>query len=309
MTKHVVVVGAGAVGAVYGRHILRAGSELTFVVRPKYVDEVKAGIKLYRGTTDELLVATDVVGDVEALRGRSVQQVWLCVPTTGLDDAALGAIVDATGDALVIDLAPGLDGRSGRIIGKERLVDGVIPFIAYQTPLPNVPEEAGRSPGIAYWLPPFLPTTLSGPGAKRAADLLRRGGMRARVVHDASKMRAIGSALLMGVIATLEASGWDLAACRKRLDGAVRECVEAVARTQGVSGAGPRMLARPAVLRAALWWAPRIAPLPLEPYLAYHFTKVGKQTREMMRGFLRAADDAGLPAPHLRALAQALPPI
>ena len=308
----VAVIGAGAVGAVYARHIKRAGAHLTFVVRPKYVDEVKRGIRMYGGSErdsgGELLVADDVVGDVEALRGRPLEQVWICLPSTGLDDAGLEKIAAATGDALVVDLAPGLDQRSLRIVGRDRLVDGLIPFIAYQTPLPNVPAEAARAPGIAFWLPPFIPTTLSGPRAELARDVIARGGMNARVVDDVEQSRAIGSALLMGVIATLELSQWSLAACRVRLDGAVREAVDAMAKKHGARAWLPKLVASPWLLRIALLVAPRLAPLPLERYLAYHFTKVGAQTRVMMHGYLAAADDEGVEAPHLRALVAALPP-
>jgi 2-dehydropantoate 2-reductase len=309
MTKRVAIIGAGAVGAVYGRHIRRAGSELTFVVRPKYVDEVKKGIRLYKGKYDEVLQADHVVGDVAELKGKELQQVWLCVPSTGLTVDDVQKIADCTGDALVVDMAPGLDGATKRIVGAKRHVDGLIPFISYQTPLPNVAAEANRAPGIAYWLPPLFPTTLSGVDAKRAANVIKRGGMSARVVADAAKGRAVGSALLMGAIATLELSDWSLAKCRKRLDGAVREAVDAMAALNGISAAAPKLLASPFFMRMVLWWAPKLAPLPLEPYLAYHFTKVGKQTRLMMKGFVDAADKAGHPAPHLRALAAALPPM
>jgi ketopantoate reductase len=306
--RNIAVIGAGAVGAVYARHLIRGGAHVTFVVRPKYVDDVKRGIRLWRGKHDEMLMAHEVVGDVAALRGQPIDQVWICVPSTGFDDAALDAIARATGDALIVDLSPGLDQRSLRIVGRERLVDGLIPFIAYQSPLPGVAAEAARAPGIAYWLPPLIGTSLSGPRARLAADALRAGGMRARVVPNAEVQRALGSAVLMSVIATLEVSGWSLAACRRRLDGATDEATRAMAKKHGVSRGPIALATSPAVLALGLRIAELIAPLPLQPYLRYHFTKVGAQTRMMMRGFLDAAATAGVDAPHLHALAAALPP-
>lgn len=305
---NVAVVGAGAVGAVYARHLIRGGAHVTFVVRPRYVDEVKRGIRLWRGDKDEMLMAHEVVGDI-ASAGSALDQVWICVPSTGLDDAALEHIASSTAgsSALVVDLSPGLDQRSLRIVGRERLVDGLIPFIAYQTPLPGVAAEAGRSPGIAYWLPPFLPTSLSSPRAAQAAAALRAGGMRARVVKDAEVQRGLGSALLMSVIATLEVSGWSLQECRRRLDGAADEATRAMARRHGVSRGPLALVTAPRLLALGLWLAERVAPLPLEPYLRYHFTKVAAQTRVMMRGFLETAAATGVDAPHLRALAAALP--
>lgn len=305
--RNIAVIGAGAVGAVYARHLIRGGAHVTFVVRPKYVDEVKRGIRLWRGKHDEMLMAHDVVGDVASLRGQPIDQVWICVPSTGLDDAALAAIAQATGDALVVDLSPGLDSRSLRLVGRERLVDGLIPFIAYQSPLPGVAAEAARAPGIAYWLPPLVGTSLSGPRAADAAAALRAGGMGARVVKDAEVQRGLGSALLMSVIATLEVSGWSLAACRRRLDGAADEATRAMAKKHGVSRGPLALVTSPAVLALALRAAEVVAPLPLEPYLRYHFTKVGAQTRMMMKGFLETATAVGVNAPQLRALAAALP--
>ncbi|HEY4221501.1 MAG TPA: 2-dehydropantoate 2-reductase N-terminal domain-containing protein [Myxococcota bacterium] len=307
------VFGAGAVGAVYGLHLQRGGAEIVFVVRQKYVDEVRAGIRMYRGSRDhtgELLVAEQVVGDVEELRGQALDQVWLCVPSTSIDEATLQKIASATGDALIVDMAPGLDGRSLRIFGRARLVDGLIPFISYQTPLPGVPAEADRD-GIAYWLPPLTPTALSGPGAAEAASALVAGGMTARAVKDVESGRAVGSALLMGVIATLEVSGWDLKRARARLDGAVGQAVDAMARANHVRGTLVKLVAQPAIARMVLWLAPVVVPLPLERYLAYHFTKVGAQTRAMLKSYLDAADKAGLAAPELREITrqiEALPP-
>ena len=43
----VLVVGAGAVGQVYGRHAQLAGADVTFFVREKYRDEVTRGFTMY----------------------------------------------------------------------------------------------------------------------------------------------------------------------------------------------------------------------------------------------------------------------
>ena len=43
----VLVVGAGAVGQVYGWHLKRGGVDLTFYVKEKYRAEVEAGLTVY----------------------------------------------------------------------------------------------------------------------------------------------------------------------------------------------------------------------------------------------------------------------
>jgi 2-dehydropantoate 2-reductase len=311
MPMNIAVVGAGAVGAVYARHLIRGGARVAFVVRPKYVDDVRRGVRLWRARTgrgrahDELLLADGVVGDIAD--AGPIDQVWMCIPSTGLDAALLEHVAKSSGDALVVDLSPDLDERWPRSLGRERLVVGLIPFIAYQTPLAGVAAEAGRAPGIAYWLPPLVPTVLSGARAHRAAAALRAGGMGARVVQNADAARALGAALLMPVIATLEASGWSLRECRCRLDGGADEATRAMARKHGVSRGPMALAAIPSVLRTVLRVAELMAPVPLEQYLRFHFTKVGEQTRALLRGLLAAAAETGVDAPRLRGVQAALP--
>ena len=47
--------------------------------------------------------------------------------------------------------------------------------------------------------------------------------------------------------------------------------------------------------------------MPLEPYLAFHFTKVGAQTRLMLDQYIERARSHNLPSTHLQSLRNALP--
>ena len=42
--------------------------------------------------------------------------------------------------------------------------------------------------------------------------------------------------------------------------------------------------------------APVVAPFDAEVYLKHHFSKVGEQTRMMMRGYIESGDARGLPS-------------
>ena len=44
----VLIVGAGAVGQVYGHHLQRGGAEVTFLVKPRYETDARAGFTLWR---------------------------------------------------------------------------------------------------------------------------------------------------------------------------------------------------------------------------------------------------------------------
>ncbi|MBK6807642.1 MAG: hypothetical protein IPG81_01860 [Sandaracinaceae bacterium] len=79
----VAIVGGGAVGQVYGLHLLAGGAEVTYFVRERYVDELRAGTTLHalpRGGSRKL-VPTHVRADMTGL-AEGFDQVWLCVPPT-----------------------------------------------------------------------------------------------------------------------------------------------------------------------------------------------------------------------------------
>jgi 2-dehydropantoate 2-reductase len=182
-------------------------------------------------------------------------------------------------------------------------------FIAYQAPLPG--EEGLEAPGVAFWLPPASPCPFAGSPADVEALLtvLRAGGLAAS--HDPSGpgRAAMLSAILMPNLVALEAEGWSLtrfvASPSRRL--AARAAAEALdivhADTGRRAGAGLRWLGLRG-LGSGLRLGQRIMPLPLEPYLAYHFTKVGDQTREMIQAYIGRGSAADLPVAALRELCE-----
>ena len=61
-------------------------------------------------------------------------------------------------------------------------------------------------------------------------------------------------------------------------------------------------LVRASTLRLATRTLPSLAPFDLEIYLRYHFTKVGDQTRALMRQFIADGERLGRPTGALRTL-------
>ena len=98
----VVIVGAGAVGQTYGFMLAASGAQVTFLVRPRYVDAMKDGVWVYpeaKGPvrwTDYDLTTEPIPCD----------QVWFCVSSTALPHCPL----DWPG-ALGVFLQPGLHDR------------------------------------------------------------------------------------------------------------------------------------------------------------------------------------------------------
>lgn len=317
----VLVVGAGSVGQVFGRHYQAGGAEVTFFVREKYKAAVERGFDMYplnqrRARRGEAVrfEGFDVVTRADEVAGRGFEQVMLTVASPALRGPWLAELVAAAGDATIVALQPGLDDRGLYLAAgavEERLVQGLISLISYHAPLPG--ETRFARPGMAYWFPPMGPSPFSGPAARRDAVVaaLRRGRLPAKKHADVARTAGFPTAVMMPYLVALELGGWTV-------DGAVRagklalgargarEAIDVVRARLGKPPFGTGLLARAGVLRTGVFLARPFIPLPLEIYLQEHFTKVGDQTREFLDGYIAKGKAAGLPTAALEQLAAEL---
>ena len=113
----VLVVGAGAVGQVYAKHLAQGGAAVTLYVRERYREEAARGFDLVRvrglgpapgpDRREALrLEGCDVVCSAEEVAARRFDQVYLTVSSAGLQGPWLAALVAAVGDATVVGLTP-----------------------------------------------------------------------------------------------------------------------------------------------------------------------------------------------------------
>ncbi len=298
----VLLVGAGAVGVTYGFHLARGGADVTYLVKPKHADGLRSGLdfhRLNRRRPVERFTEFELLTDASDAVGGGWDQVWLCVSSTALHAGDwLPRLLAGIGEATLVTLQPGLEDRAQleALYPAERIVSGMISLIAYQTPLPG----GSLTPGIACWFPPLGPSPFSGDrvAVERIVSTLRRGGCPAKRARDVAAQLAFGSALMMPVIAGLEAAGWSFASLPRHE--VWRGCRRAAHQTSVVARPGFRrwlvglVMAGP-LLRGGLWLAPRVIPLDLQTYLQYHFTKVGDQTRAALRLYATRAEERGLP--------------
>jgi 2-dehydropantoate 2-reductase len=304
----VLIVGAGAVGQVFGAHLARGGAHITFLVKDKYVDECRRGFTLYPlGEDGELRF--DGFGVVTSAAGATWDQVYLTVSSPALRGPWLDELARDTGDATIVKLQPGLGDRAylEQRIAPARIVDGMINFLSYHAPLPG--ETRFAAPGMAYWLFPGK-APFSGADARVAAvvEALAAGGLPAKRVRDVPRTSALPGAILGAFIAALEAAGWSFA--RMRADGLVElgahaagEALRVVAHDLGTTVPfGLRLAAHPLAFRAILRVAPHVVPVDLETYLRVHFTKVADQMHAGMRDYLARASAAGLATPAIAEL-------
>ncbi|HEX8821184.1 MAG TPA: ketopantoate reductase, partial [Archangium sp.] len=169
-------------------------------------------------------------------------------------------------------------------------------------------------PGTAFWFPPMARGLFSGPPERlqEVSRTLKAGGYPAARHPDTLRAAAIPTAVLTVFIAGLEAAGWSFERflerdSLERVHQAAREAVRIAAwRTKGSASAVLPLL-RPALFKAVLPLAARLVPMDLETYLRVHFTKVGEQTRLMMREYVDLGRSAGLPVQHLQVDARFAP--
>lgn len=310
-----LLIGAGAVGQIYGWHLARGGAAVSFYVKPKYASECRAGLRLYplngRKREPVRFDTFEVLSDIAAVREGEWDSVWLCISSTALRGDWLAPMLDAIGDATLVTLQPGLEERAylAERYPVDRTVYGVIAFVSYQAPLETERGGPRDDPGVAFWHPPLQKSPFSGV-KDRVAPIVRTlqaGRCPARVHADASRWAAGPTAIMMPHLAALEREGWTFDALGR--GDALSEA--AVASRQALSVVGHHYQTRPSfarffvrawVLRTFLWLARRRTPFDLETYLRYHFTKVADQTRYLMGTYIEAGRDAGLPVDALEAL-------
>lgn len=317
----VLVVGAGAVGQVYGRHLQQGGADVTFFVREKYAATVREGFVLYalnarRPTEPVRWRDYGVVTTTAEVGATTWDYVLLTVSSAALQGPWLGELLGASGAAHVVMLQPGMDDRArvAAHVADERIVSGLITLISYAAPLPG--ETRFPEPGMAYWFPPLSPAPFSGSRAARGAidrfvTTLRRGGQPATRGGDVPSLVAFPTAIMMPWLVALEAAGWTFAAVARSplaqlgADGA-KEALAIVARTTGRWVGVFRVGAWRWLIFVAMWLGKRVVPLPLETYLREHFIKVGDQTRLFMARYIELGREAGQPTRALEALQQRL---
>lgn len=301
----VLIVGAGAVGQVYGDILARGGAEVGFLVKPAHAGDAQEGfplheLRLWRRPDSSVFVPHAVFSGLHEAAMERYDQLWLCVSSTALRKPGFSDILERVDANLLVALQPGLEDRTWleERWPAERLVRGVIPLIAYQSPLPGFDAQPA---GVAWWLPPGAKIPFDGEEAAVAqvTTALQAGGWPARHVPHAPESAASISAVLMPHLVALEASGWSFQQLRAGdaltyAAAASTEALAVVSRDLGLPVPGFARRISPGWLRFVLAVAPKLVPLPLEPYLAWHFTKVGDQTRMLMGRYIARGEAAGL---------------
>ncbi len=323
----VLIVGAGAVGQVYARHLQRAGVKVDLYVRPQRVEQFIEGFWMYplndRNLREngEHMDGMGVYSEPEQLRGERFDQVWLCVSSTALQGSWLKEVLDEAEPESLVSMTPGYrDEELLKAAFGGPIVRGLIQFMSYQTPLrlpqgwttnDRMEKEALRDqPGVAYWLPPAAKGSFGGDesAARATVRALREGGFPAKFDRKTVDKGRLGSAVLMPLIAALQVDGWRFDALKRGPNlnlalSASREILEVMAADMGARPPFWRRFLRPWLGKVMMAISKRLMPFDIEVFLSYHFTKVGDQTVAMLATFNALTDKQTMDSPALRCLA------
>lgn len=307
----VLVVGAGAVGQVYAWHLAQAGHEVSFFVKTKYVEALSDGTVLYRlghwRTKLQSFHGFGLVTEPAEVAAQNWDQVWLALPTDAMRGELAAHILASVGRATVVCLQPDLEDVDyvKSLVPVEQVVQGLITFISYQSPLP----KCSGPEGIAYYLPPLAPGLFGGESqrVKSVVMALNAGGLAAKVVPDFGRAAAGAPAMLQPLIVALEVNQW-------RLNGfiasshfsvglaASREALAVAEKHAGADIRPLKILLQPLVWRVALPLTRQLLPFDLESLLRYHYGKVRTQSLMMLDSFIRLGGQHGQPTPALETL-------
>jgi len=316
----VLLIGAGAVGQIYGYHLQKGGADVTFFVREKYVEKTRLGFDLYnlnrRGGRDAPVRFEnfEVLSDMAEVASREWQMVFLCLSATALRSGTwLEELGAGLGDATLVNLTPGIEDYQliAKHVPEAQIVSGLIGLSSYPGPLPggDLPK-----PGMAYWVPPFTKMAFSGPSkrAREAADTLDRGGLPSKIVPDTRTLMAFSGPVLQFAVVALELSSWSFRELRSKRDlmrlnhRATREAFVIASKQIGEKVPFGLRLIRPWILRLATHLARILPPFDMALFLKLHFSKVGDQTELGMKTLIRLAESQGSPATNIQALLAAL---
>lgn len=307
----ILIIGSGAVGAVYGHHLAMAACRPTYLIRDPQSSNSKMPRTLHRYS----MIGRKVSSRQQHLRTITQgctgwDQVWICLPSSAIESPwLLKQLSRVAPETPVILWSPDLRDRD--ILQKHYsgpISRALIGIISFQTPLPG---ENTPSNGIAYLAPPRSAVLESTADGRQAAAWLKAGGLPTAVHDNLPLHEARMTALLQPVIAALEINQWSLKKLRQSQWLATASAAGREAKKIGEIYLGETpsrsIPAQRFLLKSAITIAPSFMPFPLETYLHYHFSKVSEQTRIMLDGWIDQGKQLKLPVTSLELLRRALP--
>ncbi len=311
----VLVIGAGAIGQVFGYSFAMGGADVTFLTRPKYAEAANAGFVIYpmnRGSSTRHTPIRFTQYEVATDQDEAMQERWDLV-VLAISSVALRSgdwfdrLCASLGDAQLLSLLAGSDDPVHILerLPAEKVSWGMLSVISFQAPLPgqDLPE-----PGFAFWFPWLSSLAFSGPDpvTPKLMAVLKKGGMPVSRTDSVERSVAHAGAILDKTISALECSGWTFAGLRadpELLSLAVAAMGESWALANAIYGMKtplPMRLIRSVHLRMLLRLAPWVMPFDLERFFHFHYHKIGEQHLLQLRTQVQMCEEKGIENPAMR---------
>ena len=310
---NILIVGAGAVGKVYGRHLALGGAKVSFYVKDKYAEAVKRGLTFYvlndKKTRHTPLIWKDygVFTTPNSASKEKWDYVILAMSSTALRSGWIDEFLPAIKDASVLTLQPGMfdfEYLSARM-PKTRLIDGTINVVSYEAPLP---KEIVPVPGTAYWFPPGSHAAFSGEPSRTTPliETFTKGNFAAKSSTDARKQNVAAGPSLTLLTRALELSDWSFEKLKngnwlKIACEAMPEAVAVQAKKTG-SPMPKTFLLKPWFFKLILNLTKFVIPFDFETYMKVHFTKVQDQVHDNLRTMFEYGRTHSIPTGNLEKL-------
>jgi hypothetical protein len=204
----------------------------------------------------------------------------------------------------VVTFTPGFQDRDKILketgLSPAELVSASVPFLA-QLDTNSSPQR------LTSWRPPFSRVALAHGQKQRMQDLQKlftQGGLPTHIQETFQKDLLIGDLLLRMLVAGLAKVQWNWNAYfdspwPTHTIGATFEAIPIASRLRGIQEPNPwmvrglKLILTPTSLRFVLRLIAALSPIPLEAFLASHFTKVDAQMRQ---GLVELSEVGGIDA-------------
>jgi len=319
MKPAILIIGAGAVGLVYGRHFAEVGYPVTFLVKQKHMPKLEKGSILYHLNKDKKkrnsihFTNYQLVFDYEDLASTEFEQVYWCISSPALQAFNFNDFTpNLKGSPIQILLQPHKEDFAiiSQHFKPNQIVEGMISLISYTTPLAT---ETVEKSGTAYWLPPMMPTPFSGnkQNTKQVVSTFKNSKISAKSVKSVFNEALYPSAFLATYLTALEISDWKFSILQQnnnllqQLSKALKEVFAALSKKHEYSAPFIfKLISSPNMVKRLMSIAPKLMPMDIETYFEAHFTKVNAQTKLYMNNYLKTAKSVNAPHQNLEQLIQ-----
>jgi len=309
---NILIVGAGAVGLVYGQYLSMAGHRVTFFVKEQHRNGLKSGVSMIRKrrlVKDEVRHFSDfsLLSKWNHVAEEKWDYVFLAISSDALRALPFGIVKDAIADATLLMLQPSETDYAllGEYWSEENVVKGMINMISYYHPLPGeAPLQTGEAIRVAFYLPPTAMPLSGGARVMGVEALLREAGIASKRVDDAVSASRLPNAVLMTFLCALEDSDWRFAQLRRdrqlltQLVAAQKALLSCLAKREAPAQQRAMRWTSKGLSRflyqAGLMVAPVAMPFSLQDYFKAHFMKVRAQTQLYMEDYCRQCEDEAL---------------